>query len=164
MNKKATICFQTSSEVKSALETIAEEEQHTLSSIVEAIVFQYLRSKRGFQGIIKNRRQCNRKKVSLKAFIGDPRWHSRDFVEGTVLDISLGGIQFSIPKGTKVEILASDTVTEYSVIFTLPNNIWKTNVKCRSKRVVESEKAIQVGAAFVSPDFSTCSTLQKYLI
>lgn len=164
MKKDTTICFQTSSEMKSALEAIAEDEQHTVSSLVEAIVFQYLQSKRGYQGIVQNRRQCNRKKVNLKAFIGDPKWHRRDFVEGTILDISLGGIKFSVPRGTKVEVVAGDKATEYSIIFTLPNNLWKTNVKCRSQRVVESEEAVQVGAAFVSPDFSTYSTLQKYLI
>jgi hypothetical protein len=164
MQKDTTICFQTSSEVKNVLENIAKEEQQTVASIVEAIVFQYLKSKRGFDGIIQNRRRCERKTVALKAFIGDPRWQRRDFVEGTIMDISLGGIKFSVPKGTIVEMLAADNATEYSVIFTLPNNLWKTNVNCRPKRVVKSEEAVQVGAAFVSPDFSTCKTLQKYLI
>jgi hypothetical protein len=63
-----------------------------------------------------------------------------------------------------VEILAGNKATEYSVIFTLPNNLWQTHVKCRSQQVLKSEEIVQVGAAFVSPDFSTCSTLQKYLI
>jgi hypothetical protein len=102
--------------------------------------------------------------LTLKAFIGDPKWQRKDFVEGTIIDISLGGIKFSVPKGTKVEILVGDKLTEYSVIFTLPNQLWKTNMKCRSPRVVESRDAVQVGAAFVSPDFSTCSVLQKCLI
>jgi c-di-GMP-binding flagellar brake protein YcgR len=164
VKKESTICFQTSSEIKSALEKIAEEKQQTVSYIVEAIVSQYLKSNRGFQEIIQNRRRCDRKKVSLKAFIGDPRWQRRNFVKGTILDISLGGIRFSVPKGTTVEILAGDKATEYSVIFTLPNNLWQTNVKCRSQRALESEEAVQVGAAFVSLDPSTCSTLQKYLI
>lgn len=164
MNKDSTICFQTSSEVKSMLENIAKEEQQTVASVVEAIVFQYLRSIRGFDGIIQNRRRCDRKKINLKAYIGDPRWQRRDFVEGTIMDISLGGIKFSVPKGTMVEILAVDNAAEYNVIFTLPNNIWNTSVKCRPKRVVKSEAAVQVGAAFVNPDLPTCKTLQKYLI
>ena len=164
MGKESTICFKTNSEMKSALEKIAEEEQRNVSSIVEAIVFQYLKSNKGFKGIIQNRRRFDRKKVSLTAYIGDPRWQRRDFEKGNILDVSLGGVRFSVPKGTKLEILPDCKATEYSVIFTIPNNPWLTKVNCRFQQVVESEEAVQVGAAFVSPDFSTYSALQKYLI
>ena len=164
MKKESTICFQTSSEMKGALEEIAEEEQRNVSSIVEAIVFQYLKSNKGFQGIIQNRRRFDRKKVSLEAYIGDPRWQRRDFEKCNILDVSLGGIRFSVPKGTKLEILPDCTATEYSVIFTIPNNPWPTKVNCRFQQAGESEEAIQIGAAIVSHDFSTYSALQKYLV
>lgn len=164
MDKTSTICFQTSAEMQSALETVAREEHQTVSCIIETILFQYLKSKRGFQGIVQNRRRCDRKQINLKALIGDPEWQQRDFTEGNITDISMGGIKFSVPKGTLVEMLTGDEANEFSVIFTLPNNIWKTKVKCRTRQVVESESIIQVGAAFISPDFQTCTKLQKYLI
>ena len=163
MEKESTLYFKTSLEVKSILETIAEKEHQNVSSIMESIVCKYLQSNRGFQVISQNQRRSDRKKVNLTAFIGKPRSQSQDFVKGNILDISLGGIRFSVPKGTEMEILADDKTTEYNVVFTIPDTPWQTKVNCRFKRVMEFGEAVQVGAAFVNADFMTYAQLQKYL-
>ena len=43
-------------------------------------------------------------KVRIPAFIGDPGWQRRGFVRGSIVDISFGVGQASIPKGTRIEI------------------------------------------------------------
>jgi hypothetical protein len=100
----------------------------------------------------QDRRREERRKVDLPAFIGDAHSDPRDFETGTVLDISLGGIHFSIPKGTTMELRTDSDTNEISVIFTIPNNNWRTNVICRPSRVFESADKVQIGATVMNPD------------
>jgi hypothetical protein len=113
-------------------------------------------------GIDEDRRKSERRKVTLPAFIGDAHADTRDFETGTVLDISLGGIRFSIPKGTTVELRTEGDANELSVIFTLPNNHWRTNVICRPQRVFESANKVQIGAAVLNPDYFYTKSLHSY--
>jgi hypothetical protein len=100
----------------------------------------------------QDRRRSERRQVALPAFIGDAHSNPRDFETGTVMDISLGGISFSIPKGTTIELRTYAGTNEISVIFTLPNNHWRTNVICRPQRVFESADKVQIGATVLNPD------------
>jgi hypothetical protein len=164
MNKDNTICFQTSSEIKSLLEKIAEKESQSVSSVVETIILHYFKNDKSFEDIFKNRRRYERKQVSIPAYIGDPRWQRHDFVAGTILDISFGGIRMSIPKGTKVEIENADETDKFSVVFRIPDYHWPVNVKISPRRVIDSEEVVQIGASLTNPDFHAYSALQKYLI
>jgi len=164
MNNDSTICFQTSSEIKSLLEKIAEKESRSVSSVVETIIANYLNSDKSFEGACQDRRRYERKQVSIPAYIGDPRWQRHDFVAGTILDISFGGIRMSIPKGTKVQIEKADENDKFSVIFRIPDYHWPVNVKISPRRIIDSEEVVQIGASLTNPDFHAYSALQKYLI
>lgn len=164
MNNDSTICFQTSSEVRNLLEKIAEKEGRSVSSLVETIVCHYLKNDKSFEGSCQDRRRHERKQVNIPAYIGDPRWQRHDFVAGTILDISFGGIRMSIPKGTKVEIEKADEKDKLSVIFRIPDYHWPVNIKISPMRVVDSEDMVQIGASLTNPDFHAYSALQKYLI
>ncbi|MBU1713029.1 MAG: PilZ domain-containing protein [Proteobacteria bacterium] len=164
MNKDNTICFQTSSEIKSLLAKIAEKESQSVSSLVETIICHYLKNDKSLEGVFQNRRRYERKEVSIPAYIGDPRWQRHDFVAGTILDISFGGIRMSIPKGTKVEIENAEENDKFSVIFRIPDYHWPVNVKISPRRVIDSEEVVQIGASLTNPDFHAYSALQKYLI
>ena len=164
MNNDSTICFQTSAEIKSLLEKIAEKENRSVSSVAETIIGNYLKSDMSFEGACQNRRRYERKKVTIAAYIGDSRWQRHDFVAGTILDISFGGIRMSIPKGTKVEIENADENDKFSVIFRIPEYHWPVNVKISPRRVIDSEDVVQIGASLANPDFHAYSALQKYLI
>jgi hypothetical protein len=100
----------------------------------------------------QDRRRSERIRVALPAFIGNAHSDPRDFETGTVLDISLGGIHFSVPTGTTVELGTDANTNDLSVIFTLPNNQWRTNVVCRPQRVFETEHKVQVAATVLNPD------------
>jgi hypothetical protein len=113
-------------------------------------------------GIDHDRRRSERRKVALPAFIGAAHSNARDFETGTVLDISLGGIRFSVPKGTTVELRMEGDRNEFSVIFTLPNAHWRTNVICRPQRIVESANNVQIGASVLNPDYFYKKSLHKY--
>jgi hypothetical protein len=111
----------------------------------------------------QDRRRSERRQVSLPALIGDADSDDRDFETGTVLDISLGGIHFSIPKGTTIELRTDGDTNEISVIFTLPNNRWRTNVICRPQRVFESADKVQIGATVLNPDYFFTKALHNIM-
>jgi PilZ domain len=162
MEKDITICFKTTSEISNAVEKIAKEECQSVSSVIESIIYHYLKDNKEFKGIHQNRRRLERKKVRLPAFIGDSRWQRQDFEEGNILDISFGGIRLSVPKGTKLEI-QSDT-KEIRVNFTLADCLWRINLKCHLQWVSEFEEEVLIGATLVDPDLYAYTAMQKYLI
>ena len=164
MERDSTICFQTTSEISLALEKIAREDCQSVSSVIESIIFHYLKDNKEFKGVYQSRRRLERKKVCLQAFLGDPDWQRREFERGTILDISFGGIRISVPKGTKIEIQSAGDPKEIRVIFSLEECPWPINLKCHLRRVSELEEEVQFGATVTDHDFYTFSTLQKYLI
>ena len=113
--------------------------------------------------ISQERRRSKRIQVVIPALIGEAHSDPRDFDTGTVLDISLGGINFSVPKGTTIELSTDANTNEISVIFTLPNNHWRTNVICRPQRVFESAHKVKIGATVVNPDIFFTKALQNIM-
>lgn len=162
--KDSTICFQTSSEICRCLEELAEQEKQSVSSVVESIIYSHLKDNKVFEGIFESRRRSERIRVGLPAFIGDPRWQRAEFIAAHIIDLSLGGIRFSVPKGSRLEMENSGETAKFSVIFNLPNTLWPINVKFQPQRIFESAEEVHVGAALVNPDFYACTALQKHLI
>lgn len=164
MEKGTIICFQTTSEISNTLDSIAENEKLSVSEVVDSIINRYLKDDKQSQGIKQNHRRFERKKVDLPAYIGNPRWQRRDFEAINILDVSIGGIRFAVPKGTKLEIRNDSGSDNFIIIFSLPNYHWPINVQISPQRVFESTEEVQVGAALVNPDFHAYSALQKYLM
>ena len=109
------------------------------------------------------RRRFNRKQVRLPVFIGKVRLKTEELVSGIILDISIGGIRFTIPKRANLEIPPDSETTEFAISFTLPGNLLPINVKCRLKRVIKTAEDVQIGAAFVDTAFSSHQVLQQCL-
>ena len=164
MVKDSIISFQTSSEIRRCLEKLAEQKKQSVPSVVESIVYSHLKDNKVLEGIFHSRRRSERMKIDLPAFIGDPRWQRWEFIAVNLIDLSFGGIKFSAPKGTRLVMESNSETAEFNVIFTLPNTLWPINVKFHPRQVFESEEKVLVGAAFVNPDFYTCTALQKHLI
>jgi hypothetical protein len=162
--KDTRICFQTTSEISNTLDSIAEDEKLSVPEVVDAIINRYLKEDKESQGPKKNHRRFERKKVDLLAHIGDPQWQRCDFEEIKIMDISIGGIRFAAPKGTKLEIMNDSVPNKLNIIFHLPNNHWPINMQISPQRVSESRNEVQVGAALVNPDYHAYSALQKYLM
>lgn len=164
MTKDITVCFQTDSETVHALEKIAREGGQSVSAVVESVIHHYLRDNRDCRGLHESRRCLERKKVRIPAFIGDPGWQRKDFVQGSIVDISFAGIQVSIPKGTKMDIQSCEDTREIRVIFSLEDCPWPIHLKCQPRRASKSGEEVLIGASLVDPDHYTYTTLQKHLI
>jgi hypothetical protein len=167
MNKGTTVCFQTTSEISETLDKIAEEKKLNISEVIHIIIDKHLKNNYELTGGVKNYRRFERKKVDLPAYVGDPRWQRHDFKEINILDISIGGIKFAVPKGTKLDIQNdknNDSDTEkLIIIFRLPSYNWPIKVQIAPQRVSESNEEIQIAADLVNPDFHAYSAIQQYL-
>ncbi len=165
MDKGNTICFQTTSEISNALDKIAGDEKVSVSELVNIIIYRHLKGDKEYQEFKQNRRRFERKKVHLPAYVGDTRWQRTDFEAITIMDISIGGIRFTVPKGSKLEIQnADDSGTEkLTIIFRLPNYHWPIHVRIDPQHVYKSAKDVQIGATLVNPDFHAYSALQNYI-
>jgi hypothetical protein len=164
MRKDITICFRTDKIIRNSLEKMAEEGRRTISAVIETILYEHMKEKKVLQGIGQERREYNRKQVSLPAFVMDARSDAKQVQTGKVLDISLGGIRLSVPKGVQLSISTDPETNEFHVIFTLPEVTQPINMKCKPQRVFEQGEDLYVGAAFVDSDFKSYQNLQRHLI
>jgi len=166
MDKETTVCFQTTSEISNALEKIAAEENLSISEVVNIIINRHIKADEEFTGARKNRRRVDRKKVDIPAYLGDPRWQRHDFEAVHIEDISIAGIRFTLPKGTKLEVHpnSEQEKDKFIIIFRLPNYNWPIKVQIAPQRVCEFSEAVEVGAVLVDPDFHAYTAIQKYMI
>ena len=114
--------------------------------------------------IMQNRRRFDRKAVDLSACIGDPRWQRSDFEVITVLDISIGGIRFTVPKSAKLKIQKDNDTDKFVIIFRLPNHCWPIKVQISPQWMLEFAEDAQIGATIEKPDYYAYTALQKYLM
>lgn len=165
MNKGTTVCFQTTSEISDALDKIAEDKKLNVSEVVHIIIDSHIKGSDDLPEDKKNYRRFERKRVDLPAYVGDPRWQRHDFKAINILDISIGGIKFAVPKGADLEIQKDNDSDSgnFIIIFRLPNYNWPIKVQIAPQRVYESTEEVQVGADLVNPDFHAYSAIQQYL-
>ncbi|MBA4419158.1 MAG: hypothetical protein C0392_14815 [Syntrophus sp. (in: bacteria)] len=164
MSKDITICFRTSDSLRSALEKISQEERRSLSSTIETILYKHLENKRELKRIEKEKRRYERKKVSAPALISSFSSDDKAFKSGIVLDISLGGLQISIPDNYQYEIKEDSINSRISIVFPLPEDKKPLTMQCIPRHVYHSNNDTTIGASFIDPDFSSYQSLQNYLI
>lgn len=141
-----------------------QELEFKKAAVVEQTIYYDLHIKEAEHSTDQDRRHLNRKETKLPAFIGGTFGHDGEFGTGTVLDVSLKGIRFSVPKKTDMESDSIETSTELSIIFILTKEQLPIKATCQVKWVLDSGEVLQVGAAFVDPDSQISQTLLKFLI
>ena len=159
MKKDVTICFRTSDDLRNSLEKVAEGERRSLSSVIETVLFNFLKDKIGIRNSKNERRNYPRKEASLPAFIYKRDSKESTLQTGIIFDISLGGLRVSIPQDYEAE-----QNTEFDTIFTIPTEKTPIKMKCTVKRILEgAENTKEVGANFVDGDFPGYQKLHRYL-
>ncbi len=163
MDKEVMISFQTTLAVSKALEAIAEEKQMSVSCLIDAILQKHLIENKRFEDHALDRRRTPRKTVSLSAYLGDSNWQRRDFQEIEILDLSINGVRFSLPKTASLQIINGKEIDKYIIIFRLPDYSWPLNVQITPQRIFETDKEVQIGASLINPDYCTYTAMQQYL-
>jgi hypothetical protein len=162
MIKDSLICFRTSKALHEALCQVAKEDQRSLSSTIEIALTTYLKEKKILSGVGKEKRQYTRKSLSVPAII-DQREPGQMAI-GTITDISLGGLRILIPKDFKHQLLIDSQGSRFEIVFNLPAENKPIKLSYESKRVVNSEDSVHVGAVFVDADFKSYKALQTYMM
>jgi len=162
MKKDSPICFRASKDLRKSLTRIAKEDRRSLSSTIEKILNNYLKGRKAFQGVEKEKRQYPRKDLFVSAVINQPELEQMGI--GAIADISLGGVKVLIPKDFKQKILIDAQNSKFEIIFNLPTENKPIRLSCESNRVVDDGDSTHVGASFVDADFKSYKTLQTYLM
>ncbi len=164
MKKDSLVCFRLSKNLRESLARVARQEKRSLSSMIEIILANHLKEKKALKGVKEESRQYPRKAVSVPAFVNQNNTEETKLHTGAITDISLGGVSISIPRDITYEMSFDPQKTRFEIIFTLPNENRPIRMTCESRRVVDSEEGIHVGASFIDADFQSYKTLQTYLM
>jgi hypothetical protein len=162
MRKDSLICFRLSKNLHESLAKVARDERRSLSSTIEIILTNYLKEKKVFKSIKREKRQYPRKALSIPAVINQQE-HGQIRM-GAITEISLGGVKILIPKDFKHRILIDSQGSRFEIFFNLPADNKPIKLFCESNRVVDAEDSIHVGAFFVDADFKSYKALQTYLM
>ena len=162
MTKDGHISFRASKDLHESLAQVAKEDRRSLSSTIEMVLTNYLKGRKAFQGVEKEKRQYPRKALTVPAVINQQEPGQTGI--GAITEISLGGVKVLIPKDSKHQILIDSQGSRFEIVFILPTENKPIRLSCESKRVVDAEDSIHVGAIFVDADFKSYKTLQTYLM
>jgi hypothetical protein len=162
MKKDNIICFRVSKDLQDSLKRVAQEDQRSLSSIIEFILTRYLKERKVFLDVKNEKRQYPRKTLSIPAIIN--KQSLKEVIVGAITEISLGGVKVLIPRDSNNEIISDSQDTMFEIVFTLPAVNVPIKLACESKRVVDSPDNIHIGAAFVDTNFQSYRALQAYLM
>lgn len=160
MKKDVTICFRTSEDLRTSLEKIADSERRSLSSIIETVLFNYLKEKKELKGMKSERRNYPRKEVALPAFVYKRDTKESALQTGSIFDLSLGGLRMAVPQEYELQ-----QDNQFDTVFTIPNEKTPIKMKCTIKRILDgTESTKEVGAVFVDGNFPDYQKLHKYLM
>ena len=113
----------------------------------------------------EERRHYPRKKVSFSALVSTSDSGDKASLQpGLVLDVSLGGVQISLPGAHTFETVEERKTGSISITFTLPNSNVPITIECLPQYVLHSDNGTHIGASLVDTDIESYKTLQKYLI
>jgi hypothetical protein len=154
--RDTVICFRTTERLRKALESISEIDRRSLSSVIENVLYEFVKKNIPARAE-EEKRRFPRKKVSVPALVMGP-----DGVvhAGMVNDISLGGLNLSVPNGFYKE---SDGEPKLSLVFALPQGEKPLTVQF-TPRHVRSDSQTNMGLSLVDTDFNSYRTLQNYLV
>jgi hypothetical protein len=164
MTKNITICFRTSDGLRKALEKISEQERRSVSSTIENILYAYLKDGKALKQAKEERRRYPRKALDAPALISGLTPDSKDLSAGIVSNISLGGLQVSIPSNYQYELEEEKENARISIVFTVPQSKKPLSVQCVPQHVSCIGGETNIGASFCDSDFACYQTIQNYLI
>jgi len=146
--------------LRDALEKISAKERRSLSSTIENILYIFIDERKEHKLLQNENRRYPRKSISVPALLNIDNETSA----GIVLNVSLGGLQISIPSGYQFEVKEDEENSKISIVFALPEINKPLSMQCVPRHIVRSNGETTIGASFKDTDFVNYQTLQDYLI
>jgi len=164
MKKDSLICFRVNRNLQESLVAISLEERQSLSSIIETVLTAYLQMRKTIKEISSERRSHRRKTVLAPALIKQYSNGATKLDTAVITDISLGGMQITIPKDEKHKLSVAPQKSKFEVVFVLPDDNKPLYMTCESRRIIDSRDSMRVGASFTNDVSQSYKTLQTYLM
>jgi hypothetical protein len=164
MTKNITICFRTNDDLRRALAKTSKQERRSLSSMIENILIEYLEDEKAFSRTKEEKRRFPRKPLEAPALIRGLTPDGKDVSAGIVLNMSIGGLQVSIPSNYECQISEDQENAKFSVVFTLPESKRPLTVQCALQHASSINGDTNIGASFCDSDFTSYQAIQNYLI
>ena len=164
MSKSITICFRTTEGLRDAIEVIAKEERRSVSATIEKILYEHLEERKNYKPVQQENRRYPRKMITAPALIRDLDSENASPQVGIVVDISLDGLQISIPDSYQYDIQEDRENSPISIVFALPDYNRPITMQCVPKRMYPAGSETRIGASLVDTDFASYQALQNYLV
>ncbi len=111
------------------------------------------------------KRRYARKKVSLPALVGIPGANDKTLLQsGLVTDISLCGLQISLPGINSYEMKEDRDASRISVVLALPESKRPLTIQGIPERIFRSNGETSIGVSVVDIDQEGCQILRNYLV
>jgi hypothetical protein len=166
MKKDVVYPLRMSSRVREALNQSAKKDSRTVASLLDKIIIEHLSEEGYLRGpeFGTERREFPRKKITIPA---------RTFVEadseeksfpGVVLDISMGGVLITYPKGSDIKFTSMGELPRFELCLELPRVDEKLCFDCDVRHMHDTGTEIQIGATFGDSEEDCLQMLNSYLM
>ena len=165
MKKDKIYSLRMNSKVRDALQRASNKEQRSVASLMDKIIMDYL-TREGFlsdadYGV--ERRQFNRKKITVPTETTFTEGQTQKAVPGVVLDLSLGGALITYPKSSDVRFSSVGKLPEFGLELQVPGQTDVLHFDCNAKHMRDTGEEIHVGASFRNPKDKELQKLNDYL-
>ena len=172
MKKDIVYSIRMSILVRESLKRVAQKERRTVASLLDKIILDYLEDERYFQLLetgtdrrgFQDRRAFRRKKITLPAIFTIKVEEKTETFACVILDITMGGVLISFPRGSEINVSTTGYLPHFELSFHLPQIEGKFHFQCDTRRIIEKDGEIQIGAVIREPDDETLQQLKFYLI
>jgi hypothetical protein len=160
------VCFPLEEQELSALRTIASAEQLSDSEVARRIVLAHL-DHHAQDGRTEDddRRKYQRKPSQIPVVIQIHYSNENNrIMSGVILDISVGGVKISLPKGSKANMEILEDSSHLEILFRFPEEADPAIFTCLPKRADLDNDELHIGAVFVDGKFSSQQALYRYIM
>jgi len=166
MKKDAVYSMRMTRRVLEALKFAAKIECRTVASLLDKIVTDHLARNGLLSGpeFGTERRRFPRKKLTVPAKSYLTRGPRDIAFPGVVLDISMGGLLVTYPKGSEIIFTTIGELPCFEVCLDLPQAHQNLRFDCETRHMRDTGDEIQIGATFNRPEGKYLQELNSYLM
>lgn len=152
--------------VRETLKMAAKRERRTVASLLDKIITDYLANEGYLRGpeFGAERRRFPRKKITVPAKTFLRIGVKDEAFPGVVLDISMGGVLITYPKGSEIRFASTGELPHFEICLELPRLEEDLCFDCNARHMRDTGDEIQVGAAFRNPKGEDLQRLNTYLM
>ncbi|MGD2097255.1 MAG: PilZ domain-containing protein [Desulfobacterales bacterium] len=165
MKKDKIYSLRMNSKVRDALQRASNKEQRSVASLLDKIIMDFL-TREGYlsdadYGV--ERRQHNRKKITVPTETTFAEGQTKKAVPGVVLDLSLGGALITYPKSSDIRFSSVGKLPDFGLELKVPGETDTLHFDCDAKHMRDTGEEIHVGASFRNPKDDELQKLDEYL-